>query len=81
MAREWKCEGDMTKALKVLSMKLEAWNKDTFGNIFRKKCNTLRLEGVQRTLERRVTEGLLKLEMKLRMERKELLLLEELLWQ
>lgn len=51
------------------SLKLEAWNKDMFGNIFqRKKRNLLRLEGVQRSLERHVTEALLKLERRLKVE-------------
>lgn len=62
-------------------MKLEAWNRDTFGNIFhRRRRNELRLLGVQRALKRRVTEGLLKLDSKLRLERREILLQEELLW-
>lgn len=71
----------MTKALKSFSMKLEAWNKDTLGNTFqRKKQNILRHECFQRSLERHLTEGLLKLELKLRLERKELFPHEELLW-
>lgn len=62
-------------------MKLNSWNKGKFGNIFkRKKQNLLWLEGVHRSLERHVIEALLKLEMKLREERKELLLQEKMLW-
>lgn len=46
MEREWNWEGNLTKSLKEFVMKLEAWNKDTFGNIFkRKKRNSLRLVG------------------------------------
>lgn len=62
-------------------MNLEAWNHDTFGNIFkRKRCNVLRLLGVQRALERNVIEGLLNLDLKMRLERREILHPEELLW-
>lgn len=37
MVREWEYEGDITKALKKFSMKLAAWSKDTFENIFQRK--------------------------------------------
>lgn len=58
-----------------------AWNKDTFANIFqRKKRCQLHLEGVQLALARRTTSGLLRLEEKLRNERNEVLMQEELLW-
>lgn len=40
----------------------------------------LRLARVQKALEQHTTEGLLKVEWKLRTERKEILLQEELLW-
>lgn len=40
----------------------------------------LRLEGVQGALQRHLIEGLLKLEMKLKEERKEIMLQEDLLW-
>lgn len=81
MEKEWKRKSDLTTELKEFSQKLIAWNKDTFGNIFqRKNRNIIRLEGVQRLLERQVTESLLKLEMNLRAELKDLLLQEEVLW-
>lgn len=39
---------DLSKTLKDMGMKLKVWNKATFGNIFkRKKCNELRLGGIQ----------------------------------
>lgn len=57
----------MTAALAELRDKLKEWNKNTFGNVFRrKKRNSLRLAGVERALESRTTEGLLKLEFKLK---------------
>lgn len=81
MAREREWEGCLTTSLRQLASKLEAWNKATFGNIFRrKKRNLLRLEGVQRAMGRHFSEGLLKLELKLKRERKEILLQAELLW-
>lgn len=79
--REWKGDTHLPQALKDLQLKLEAWNRDTFGNIFRRKRrNEDSLAGVQDALDRRVTEELLKLGLKLRMERKEVLLQEKLLW-
>lgn len=52
-----------------LKTELVAWNKDTFGKVFqRKKRNQLRLEDVQRALKKRVTEAMLKLDRKLRLE-------------
>lgn len=81
MESAWKWEGSLNQTLKEFQLKLEAWNRDTFGKIFqRKRRNVLRLLGVQRALERRITEGLLKLDSKLRLERREILLQEELLW-
>lgn len=81
LEREWKWEGNLSQTLKSFSEKLQAWNKDTFGNILRmKKRNQLRLEGVQIILKRRVTEAMLKLERKLKEERSLILLQEEFLW-
>lgn len=41
---EWQDGGDLPLDLRRLSVKLKAWNKATFGNIFqRKKLNELRL--------------------------------------
>lgn len=69
--REWNWEGDLSQTPKSFPEKLQAWNHDTFGNIFRrKKRNQLRVEGVQRSLEKRVTEAMLKLEKKLKVERR-----------
>lgn len=82
MQKEWCWNGDLAQSLQDFSLKLQSWNKDTFGHIFkRKKRNLLRLEGVQRCLTHRITEALLKLESKLKEERSEILFQEELLWQ
>lgn len=79
--KEWEWKGSLPQSLKEFQTKLEAWNHDTFGNIFRRKtCNELQLFGVQRALERWSTKGLLKLDMKLREERRVILLQEELIW-
>lgn len=37
MEKEWKWEGNLTRALKDFAMKLVTWNNDTFGNNFRRK--------------------------------------------
>lgn len=76
--REWKWAGSLTQTLKDFHLKLQAWNQDTFGNISRrKKRNEMRLTEICRTLEKRLTEGLLKLQVKLKRERMEILLQEE----
>lgn len=81
MRENWKCDTNLTATLNDFKLKLQAWRKDTFGNVFqRKKRNTLRLERVGMALERRVTEAMLWSERMLRQERQELLLQEELLW-
>lgn len=44
--RGWDKEAVLPDALRELSIKLRAWNKSTFGNIFRRKRrNELRLGG------------------------------------
>lgn len=81
MEEQWTWKGNLTKELKDLARTLEAWDGDTFGNIFkRKQPNSLRLEGVTKAMERHTIEGLLKLDRKLREEQSELLLQEEILW-
>lgn len=78
---EWRDDDDLPVDFRRLSVKLQAWNKATFGNIFqRKKRNELRLRGVQRALARRAHDHLIRLERELNEERKLILLQEELLW-
>lgn len=58
MEREWQWTWSLSKSLKELAKKLQAWNMDTFGNIFkRKRLNEARLTGFQKLLERKATEG------------------------
>lgn len=80
MREEWACDGCLTTSLQTFARKLE-WNLCTFGYILkRKKRNLLRMEGVIRAMKQRCSKGLLWLEKKLRLERQEILLQEELLW-
>lgn len=71
----------MAESLGKFSEKPRAWNRDTFGNVFkRKKRLSLRLEGVQRALAEHTSRAMLKLERNLRDELKEMLLQEEMIW-
>lgn len=66
----WACDGCLTTSLHTFAGKSEEWNRSTFGHIFkRKKRNILQLEGVVRTMEQRLSEGLVCLEKKLQVER------------
>lgn len=78
---EWQWNENLAESLNQFLEKLLAWNKDTFENIFQKKKRCmLQLEGAQRALARSNTAGLLRLEERLRKERKEILLQEKMLW-
>lgn len=73
--------GGLTSSLKQFAVKLQAWNKHTFGNIFQKKRRLLlRLEGVQKALDSKPTNSLIVLEARLKREWEEVLFQEELLW-
>lgn len=37
LKEEWRVDADLPLALKELAVKLRAWNRDTFGNIFKRK--------------------------------------------
>lgn len=51
MKDNWSCAGNLTKALKEFKLKLKAWKKSTFGNVFqRKRRNTLRRKEVRALL-------------------------------
>ena len=57
------------------------FNKEVFGNIFKKKRRVeKRLQGVQKSLDWRETEDMLRLERSLRKEYEHILLQEELMW-
>lgn len=80
MERECVLEGDLTCSLKCFSEKFIAWNRDTFGNIFKRKMwLQRRLEGVMKALDVKISAGLLKLESVLK-EWVETLLQEETMW-
>lgn len=68
---EWNGDGSLNEALKSFSLKLQAWNKSSFGNIFQhKKCNKLKLTGIHKALSRGINNQLLRLERELKEERK-----------
>lgn len=80
LEKEWEWEGDLMCLMKCLSKKLLAWNRDTFGNIFKRKRRLQRmLEGVEGGLDVRVSPGMLRLQRKLKKEWAEVLLQEEIL--
>ncbi|XP_074318679.1 uncharacterized protein LOC141655501 [Silene latifolia] len=80
-AKRWVRGDDLVKQLSNLSSDLQKWNKEVFGNIFRKKRELLaRIEGCQRHLSIARTSNIIKLEAKLRRELDEVLEREELLW-
>lgn len=69
MEKEWRWSGDLTCSLKCFTEKLAAWNKDTFGNVFKRKRRLRRRrEGVERALDQGTSVGLLKLESGLKRE-------------
>ncbi|XP_074265328.1 uncharacterized protein LOC141587759 [Silene latifolia] len=77
----WPDEGIFTHRLDILSRKLQDWNSNVFGNIFKQKRILMaRIEGCQRELSKFRSSNLIKLEAKLRREYDEVLAREELLW-
>lgn len=69
LEKEWVWEENLQAALRCLSGKLLAWNKDVFGNIFRRKHGVKRrLEGVLKVIDEAPTMGLIKLERRLERE-------------
>ncbi|XP_074266599.1 uncharacterized protein LOC141589876 [Silene latifolia] len=77
----WPEEGIFTARLETLSQKLQTWNAEIFGNIFKQKKTLLAcIEGCQRSLSLGRKSNLIKLEAKLRRELDEILAKEELLW-
>ncbi|XP_074265135.1 uncharacterized protein LOC141587559 [Silene latifolia] len=77
----WTVGSSLVDQLSSLSHKLQNWNQEVFGNIFRKKRELLaRIEGCQKHLSIKRENNLIKLEAKLRRELDEVLEREELLW-
>lgn len=67
MEKEWACEGKLSEMLREFSVKMLAWNRDVFGNIFgKKRMVKSQLEGVMKAIDKAPTLGLLKLERKLK---------------
>ena len=61
--------------------KMGNWNKDIFGNIFKKKKELLaRISGIQRFFKKRHSRSLIKLETKLKRELEKVSTQEEVLW-
>lgn len=61
--KKWARTRELVSSLKRSTKKLQSWNRSTFDNLFRRKQrNRLRLKGVTRALENKVTTGLLRLE-------------------
>ncbi|XP_074290822.1 uncharacterized protein LOC141617528 [Silene latifolia] len=77
----WSQHGVFPARLEQLSSKLQDWNQQVFGNIFRQKRELkARIEGCQRELSLKRINYLIKLEARLRCELDEVLAREELLW-
>lgn len=69
MENEWKWKGELSSSLKHFAEKLQVRRKHTFGNTFKKKRRlSLRLEGVQKVLASKPTNGLIALEARLKRE-------------
>lgn len=72
---------DFSHRLKQVQDKATSFNRDTFGSIYKRKRRVLsRLGGIQRELELRETESLIRLELELQEEYNQILLQEEFLW-
>lgn len=71
----------LPSALEGFTHKLKSWNKDIFGNIFKRKWRIQRrLEGIQKHLSEEPTAGLLKLEARLKRHWNEALIQKKILW-
>ena len=81
VAKEWCNSKGYTRAAHDFVDKVSVWNKENFGNIFKRKRNLLaRLNGIQHALEKFDSNRLLELESKLKTELETILSQEELLW-
>lgn len=80
VAKEWRDSEGYFQAAHVFVDKVSKWNRDNFGNIFKRKRRILaRLNGIQRAMECFDSKGLLKLESKLKTELENILSQEEVL--
>jgi len=79
--QKWQSQQPLVPSLTSLAVDLYRWNREVFGNLFRRKRKTwARLEGVQRCLSNGGPLHLLKLEMRLRSELNLILQEIETLW-
>ncbi|XP_019198912.1 PREDICTED: uncharacterized protein LOC109192673 [Ipomoea nil] len=79
--RTWRTDRGFIENTKILATELSTWNKESFGNIFRRKKILLsRLSGIQKVQAHRYHKGLASLETKLKAELEMTLHQEELLW-
>ncbi|XP_074318666.1 uncharacterized protein LOC141655485 [Silene latifolia] len=77
----WPSTGNFPSRLDSLSQKLQTWNSEVFGDIFKRKNKLLaRISGCQRELSIARKRHLIILEAKLRKELDEVLAQKELLW-
>ena len=81
VSQVWKNDVDYNVLVKEFTGKIDHWNKNEFGNIFKRKKKILaRLNGIQKSLESHHSSNLLKLETQLSKELNDILNQEELLW-
>jgi len=79
--QKWQPQQPLVSSLAALTKELCCWNREVFGNLFRRKRKTwARLEGIQRCLSNGGPLHLLKLEMRLRTELNTVLQEIETLW-
>ncbi|XP_021852505.2 uncharacterized protein [Spinacia oleracea] len=81
ISEKWDKNGALVPSLANLSLNLQVWNKEIFGNIFhQKKTLIARISGIQKIVAEQPDRGLLKLEAKLRRELDDILEKEEVFW-
>ena len=81
VSQVWKKDVDHNVSVKEFTDKIDHWNKNEFGNIFKRKRKILaRLGGIQKALESHHLDNLLNLETHLSKELNDILNQEELLW-
>ena len=81
VSQVWKKDVDYNVSVKEFTDKIDHWNKNEFGNIFKWKRKILaRLGGIQKALESYHSDNILNLETHLSEELNDTLNQEELLW-
>ncbi|XP_019184862.1 PREDICTED: uncharacterized protein LOC109179839 [Ipomoea nil] len=81
VANAWDTGKTLMENTGTLAATLSTWNKETFGNVFkRKKTLASRISGIQKCLATSYHKGLVKLDLKLREELEVTLQQEELIW-